>query len=76
MKWKEIKKTNEYKGLTKTNRMVFKKFVKSANEKQKEKMIDTLDKQISNLLLLKDMMKGYKKTGDCRILTLKVDNFM
>jgi len=76
MKWKEVKKTNEYKTLTKTNRIVFKKFVKSANEGQQEKMIDILDKQVNNLLLLRDMIKMHKKTGDCKVLTYKVDNFM
>ena len=76
MKWKEIKKTSEYKSLTKTNRMVFKKFVKSANDNQRKNMIKTLDEQANNLLLLRDMMKAHKKTGDCRVLTYKVDNFM
>lgn len=65
MKWK---KTDEYKSLTRTNKMVFKQFVKKANNSQQNKMIDTLDTQISNLLLLKDMMVAYRDTGDCRVI--------
>lgn len=48
------------KDLNRINRIVYKKFIKKADEQQKQKMISTLKEQLENLKILLQMMEEYK----------------
>jgi len=56
-----MKEEHSIKDLNRINRIVYKKFLKKADDIQKEKMIKTLKEQLENLKMLLEMMENYNR---------------